>query len=36
MPQSLFRNQVLKALSPEDFALLQPAMRHVELGLKAQ
>jgi CRP-like cAMP-binding protein len=36
MSQSLFRNQILKALSLEDFALLQPAMRHVELGIKAQ
>jgi hypothetical protein len=27
---------VLKALSPEDFALLMPSMHHVELNLKAQ
>jgi hypothetical protein len=36
MHQSLFRNQILKALSSEDFALLQPLMRHVELGIKAR
>jgi CRP-like cAMP-binding protein len=36
MPQSLLRNHVLKTLAPEDFALLQPSMHHVELGLKAQ
>ncbi|MGO4642445.1 Crp/Fnr family transcriptional regulator [Mesorhizobium sp. 2RAF45] len=36
MPQSLLRNQVLKSLSPEDFALLQPSMSHIELGIKAQ
>jgi CRP-like cAMP-binding protein len=36
MHQSHFRNQILKALSSEDFALLQPLMRHVELGIKAR
>lgn len=36
MPQSLPRNHVLKALSPEDFALLRPSMHRVELGIKAQ
>ncbi|TSE02909.1 Crp/Fnr family transcriptional regulator [Mesorhizobium intechi] len=36
MPQSLLRNHVLKALSPEDFALLQPSMHRVELGLKVR
>ncbi|WP_348643989.1 Crp/Fnr family transcriptional regulator [Mesorhizobium sp. WSM4310] len=34
VPQSLLRNHVLQALSPEDFALLQPSMHHVELGVK--
>jgi CRP-like cAMP-binding protein len=33
VPQ-LLRNHILKALSPEDFALLQPSMHHVELGIK--
>ncbi|MBZ9996141.1 MULTISPECIES: Crp/Fnr family transcriptional regulator [unclassified Mesorhizobium] len=36
MPQSIFRNHVLKTLSPEDFTLLQPSMHHVELGIKAR
>ncbi len=36
MPQSFIRNHVLKALSPEDFALLQPSMHHVELDIKAR
>ncbi|SJM29026.1 hypothetical protein [Mesorhizobium delmotii] len=36
MPQSLPRNHVLKALSPEDFALLRPSMHRVQLNLKAQ
>src|SRR5882757_445467 len=36
MPQSLHRNHVLKTLAPEDFALLQPSMHYVELGIKAQ
>lgn len=35
VPQSLLRNHVLRTLSSEDFALLQPSMRHVELGIKA-
>ncbi|MER9558147.1 Crp/Fnr family transcriptional regulator [Mesorhizobium sp. M0323] len=34
MPQSLLRNHVLKTLSSEDFALLQPSLRQVELGIK--
>ena len=34
VPQSLLRNHILKALSPEDFGLLQPSMHHVELGIK--
>ncbi|MER8843151.1 Crp/Fnr family transcriptional regulator [Mesorhizobium sp. M0913] len=36
MPQSLLRNHVLKALSPEDFALLQPSLHHIELDIKDQ
>jgi CRP-like cAMP-binding protein len=36
LPQSLLRNQVLKALSSEDFALLQPALHHAELGVRTQ
>ncbi|MEI9405693.1 Crp/Fnr family transcriptional regulator [Mesorhizobium argentiipisi] len=36
MPQSAFRNHILKSLAPDDFALLQPSMRHVELGIKEQ
>ncbi|ESY39452.1 Crp/Fnr family transcriptional regulator [Mesorhizobium sp. M0152] len=36
MPKSLLRNHVLKTLSSEDFARLQPSMHHVELGIKAQ
>ncbi|MGX9178254.1 Crp/Fnr family transcriptional regulator [Mesorhizobium sp. BHbdii] len=36
MPQSLLRNHVLKTLSSEDFALLQPSIDHVELAIKAQ
>src|SRR5438445_6720596 len=36
MPQSHLRNQVLKALSPEDFALLQPSLHRIELDIKAQ
>ncbi|MFU0506237.1 Crp/Fnr family transcriptional regulator [Pseudaminobacter sp. NGMCC 1.201702] len=36
MPQSLLRNHVLKALSSEDFALLQPSMHHIELNIRAQ
>ncbi|TIQ08861.1 MAG: Crp/Fnr family transcriptional regulator, partial [Mesorhizobium sp.] len=36
MPHSLPRNDVLKALSPEDFALLRPSMHRVQLNLKAQ
>ncbi|MER8628973.1 Crp/Fnr family transcriptional regulator [Mesorhizobium opportunistum] len=36
LPQSLFRNQVLKALSSQDFALLRPSLRHVELDIKDQ
>ncbi|PTE12412.1 cyclic nucleotide-binding protein, partial [Mesorhizobium helmanticense] len=36
MPQSAFRNQILKALLVSDFALLQPAMRHVELDIKVR
>ncbi|MER9307610.1 Crp/Fnr family transcriptional regulator [Mesorhizobium sp. M0496] len=36
MPQSLLRNHVLKTLSSEDFALLQPSMHHVELDIKAR
>ncbi|TPM84151.1 Crp/Fnr family transcriptional regulator [Mesorhizobium sp. B2-3-3] len=35
MPQFILRNRVLQALSPEDFALLQPSMHHVELAIKA-
>ncbi|RWA97455.1 Crp/Fnr family transcriptional regulator [Mesorhizobium sp.] len=33
---SLPHNHLLKALSPEDFALLLPSMHHVQLDLKAQ
>ncbi|WP_250888825.1 Crp/Fnr family transcriptional regulator [Mesorhizobium sp. dw_380] len=36
MPQSLFRNQVLNALSPQDFALLRPSLHHVELDIRDQ
>ncbi|MER9188278.1 Crp/Fnr family transcriptional regulator [Mesorhizobium australicum] len=36
MPQSAFRNHVLKSLSPADFALVQPSLHHVVLGDKAQ
>ncbi|MBZ9669596.1 Crp/Fnr family transcriptional regulator [Mesorhizobium sp. ES1-3] len=36
MPQSTFRNHVLKTLTPEDFARLRPSMHHVELAIKAQ
>ncbi|TJV19000.1 MAG: Crp/Fnr family transcriptional regulator, partial [Mesorhizobium sp.] len=36
MPESLFRNRVLKSLSPEDFALLRPSLHRVELDIKAQ
>ncbi|MEI9405898.1 Crp/Fnr family transcriptional regulator [Mesorhizobium argentiipisi] len=36
MPQSTFRNHVLKSLAADDFALLQPSMHHVELGIKEQ
>ncbi|MGX9574016.1 hypothetical protein [Mesorhizobium sp. f-mel] len=36
MPQSLLRNHVLKTLSSEDFALLQPSIHHVELAIKAE
>ena len=31
MPQSIIRNELLKALSPEDFELLRPSFRRVEL-----
>ncbi|WP_245279170.1 Crp/Fnr family transcriptional regulator [Mesorhizobium loti] len=36
MPQSTFRNYVLKSLTAEDFALLRPSMHHVELAIKAR
>ncbi|TPL00435.1 MULTISPECIES: Crp/Fnr family transcriptional regulator [unclassified Mesorhizobium] len=36
MPQSTFRNHVLKSIAPDDFALLQPSIHHVELGIKDQ
>ncbi|MEV8644824.1 Crp/Fnr family transcriptional regulator [Mesorhizobium ciceri] len=36
MPQSLLRNQLLNALSSEDFALLQPSLHQVELAIKSQ
>lgn len=36
MPQTLLRNHVLKTLSPEDFARLQPSLHHVELDTKAR
>ncbi|TPK65516.1 Crp/Fnr family transcriptional regulator [Mesorhizobium sp. B2-4-19] len=36
MPQSNFRNDILKTLAPEDFALLQPSMHRVELAIKAR
>lgn len=36
LPESLFRNPVLKSLSPEDFALLRPSLHRVELDIKAQ
>ncbi|MBZ9697523.1 Crp/Fnr family transcriptional regulator [Mesorhizobium sp. CO1-1-9] len=36
MPQSTFRNHVLKTLTPEDFGLLRPSMHHVELAIKAR
>ena len=34
MPQSAIRNELLKSLSPEDFALLHPSFRRVELEIK--
>lgn len=36
MSQSLLRNHVLRTLSPEDFALLQPSLHHIELDIKDQ
>ncbi|MEI9401751.1 Crp/Fnr family transcriptional regulator [Mesorhizobium argentiipisi] len=36
MPQSTFRNHVLKTLTPEDFALLRPSMNRVELAVKVR
>ncbi|MER8434929.1 Crp/Fnr family transcriptional regulator [Mesorhizobium caraganae] len=36
MPQSLLRNHVLKTLSSEDFALLQPSLHQVELEIKTR
>ncbi|WP_352857777.1 hypothetical protein [Mesorhizobium sp. M1163] len=36
MPQSVLRNHVLRALSPEDFARLQPSLHRVELDIKDQ
>ncbi|MBZ9711560.1 hypothetical protein LB543_33300 [Mesorhizobium sp. ESP7-2] len=36
MPQSTFRNHVLKNLTPEDFARLRPSMHRVELAVKAR
>ncbi|WP_246696535.1 Crp/Fnr family transcriptional regulator, partial [Mesorhizobium sp. SARCC-RB16n] len=36
MPQSTFRNHVLKTLAPEDFVRLRPSMHHIELAIKAR
>ncbi|MBZ9683888.1 MULTISPECIES: Crp/Fnr family transcriptional regulator [unclassified Mesorhizobium] len=34
MPQSTFRNHILKALTPADFALVRPSLHPVVLGIK--
>ncbi|MEI9431817.1 Crp/Fnr family transcriptional regulator [Mesorhizobium sp. Cs1299R1N3] len=36
MPQSTFRNHILKALAPADFALVRPLLHSVILGVKTQ
>ncbi|WP_245262408.1 hypothetical protein [Mesorhizobium sp. WSM3626] len=36
MPQSTFRNHILKALASADFALVRPSLHSVILGLKTQ